>query len=109
MLRRILALALVLAASARLAAQEGILFRWTFDEGQGETVRDVTGNGFDGAMRAEWTDTPVGKGAFLDGTSGKFIRLDLPPEQRFGKGSWSFMVWVKPTQFAIESDRKSVV
>ncbi len=99
-----LLIAIVIFVSTPLAAHEnGLLLGWTFAEGQGDTVQDISGNGLDGLMRAEWVDTPDGNGAFLDGTSSKTIHVILPKELRFGKESWSFMAWVKPEQFAIES------
>lgn len=106
MFRLLLLQALALAVSATITAQEGPLIHWTFDEGPGEVVKDSSGNGLDGAMRAEWVDSPVGKAAFLDGASPHVISVKLAEDQRFGKSSWSFMAWVKPTQFEIE-DRQN--
>ncbi|MCC5845490.1 MAG: right-handed parallel beta-helix repeat-containing protein [Verrucomicrobia bacterium] len=104
MTRLITALIAVLTFWGPLAArEESLLFRWDFSEGRGNTVRDASGNGLDGILRAERIDTPDGKGVFLDGTAGRVIEVTLPEELRFGRGSWSFMAWVRPKQFAIDS------
>ena len=100
-MRRLLSSALLVFAST-LLGQDGPLLHLTFDEGTGEMVRDHSGNGLDGRMGAEWVDSPSGKAAFLDGTGARILRFELPPEKRFGTGSWSFMAWVKPHTLAIE-------
>jgi len=100
MLRHLL-ITLALAPLA-LAAQDGPLIHWTFEEGQGETVKDISGNGLDGQMGAEWAAGPSGKAALLDGTAARVITVNLPQAKRFGKGSWSFTAWVKPTELKIE-------
>ena len=104
-MRRILLPILALCAFS-LTAQDGPLIHWPFDEGQGETVKDMSGNGLDGTMGAQWVDSPSGKAAFLDGTGATVIKVNLPDEQRFGKESWSFSAWVKPQQFKI-NDRQN--
>jgi len=101
---RHLLVALILPSLA-LAAQDGPIIHWTFDEGTGRTVEDVSGNGLDGQMRAERVDGPSGKAAFLDGTPSRVITAELPKDKRFGKGSWSFTAWVKPTEFSIEDEQ----
>jgi hypothetical protein len=105
MLGRVLSLTLVLSALS-LAAQDGPLIHWTFDEGQGTVVKDVSGNGLDGTMAAQWVDSPSGKAAFLDGQSPHIISVKLPEGKKFGTGSWSFMAWVKPHQLKID-DRQN--
>ncbi|MBT3292032.1 MAG: LamG domain-containing protein, partial [Victivallales bacterium] len=104
-MRRLLLLILALSAFS-LTAQDGPLLHWTFDEGQGETVKDMSGNGLDGTMGAHWVESPSGKAAFLDGTAATVMKVNLPDEQRFGKESWSFSAWVKPQQFKI-NDRQN--
>lgn len=95
---------LVLVASAlSLSAQDDPLIHWTFEEGEGATVEDHSGNNLDGRTGAQWIDAPAGKAAFLDGTGATVIKAHLSDEQRFGKASWSFMAWVKPHQFKIDA------
>jgi hypothetical protein len=101
MLRRSLTLLLAIFAVS-LTAQEGPLLHWSFDEGPGETVKDLSGNGLDGKMGAEWVDSPMGKAAFMDGTVNRVIKVALPEDKRFGTESWSFSAWVKPHQLKID-------
>lgn len=98
-------LALV-AAGALSAADSDLLLHWRFDEGSGTLTRDLSGNGLDGTVKAEWTDSPAGKAVSLDGTSPHIVSVQIPAEKRFGKGSWSFMAMLKPVQFSID-DRQN--
>jgi hypothetical protein len=48
---------------------------------------------------ADWTDSPSGKALLFDGQPAGIIKVQLPIEQRFGKDSWTFSVWIKPRHF----------
>ncbi len=85
------------------AADDGLLLHWTFDEGQGTVVKDFSGLGSNGAMKASWGASPAGGAALLDGTPATVVSAQLPEGQRLGKDSWSVMAWVKPQQFTYES------
>lgn len=84
------------------AAQRDLLIHWNLDEGRGAVAKDRSGNGLDGAVRAAWTNSPAGSALTFNGTSSAIVSLDLPGEQRLGRGSWTFMAWVRPTRLAID-------
>jgi len=107
-MRRKLALLLcILAAAWSLrAADRDILIHWSFDEGQGTVTKDLSGNGLNGTVSAGWADSPRGKALLFDGTPKRIVKTRLPEEQRFGRASWTFMAWVKPTQLSID-DRQN--
>lgn len=65
-------------------------------------ARDLSGNGLDGAVKAEWVNSPSGKALLFNGTSAHTVSLRLPEDRRFGRGSWTFIAWVKPTRLAID-------
>jgi hypothetical protein len=96
----------LLVAGALPAAEEGVLIHWSFNEGSGAAVKDQSGNGLDGTVKADWVDSPAGKALLFDGSAAKIVSVQIPPEQRFGKDSWSFMAMLKPVQFTIE-DRQN--
>ena len=64
----IFTLALLLFFNSFTFAQDQILAKWTFDEGSGDTVHDVSGNGHHGVIQ----DAP----AWVDGVSGNALRFD---------------------------------
>ena len=82
--------------------QDGLLLHYAFDEGQGTVATDASANALNATVGAAWTDSPSGKALSLDGQSAGIVRVQIPEELRFGKGSWSFSVWLKPAQFTIE-------
>ncbi len=63
--------ALVLAlGSTAIAALPGLVGYWTFDEGQGKTARDASGNGLDGTLNGnpKWVAGQLGGALDFDGT-----------------------------------------
>jgi hypothetical protein len=99
-----LTLLMILLVCSQLGgrAQEGLLLRYSFDEGQGDVVRDLSGNGLNGETRAAWVASPVGRAVAMDGQPASIVRVQLPEAMRFGTGSWTFSAWLKPTQFHID-------
>lgn len=95
--------ALLFCASWGRAANEGLLLHWKFDEGAGSIVKDASGQGNDGAMKAQWGPSPSGSAALLDGTTATLVSTKLPEGMRLGKDSWTVMGWVKPQQFTYNS------
>jgi hypothetical protein len=87
-------------------AQDGLLLHYPFDEGAGTVAVDASENKLNGTVAAAWVDSPSGKALFFDGQSAHIVRVQVPPALRFGKGSWTFCAWLKPTQFSIE-DRQN--
>ncbi|MEK6794442.1 MAG: LamG-like jellyroll fold domain-containing protein [Spirochaetota bacterium] len=86
---------------AGVLSAEGLLIHWKFDE-SASSAKDSSGNGIDGAGKAQWVDSPSGKAFFFDGTSAGFVSAKIPEDKRFGTKSWTFSAWVKPKQFTIE-------
>lgn len=87
-------------------AQEALLLHYALDEGSGAVAADTSGSKLDGTVAAAWVDSPSGKALSLDGQSKSIVRVQVPPALRFGKDSWTFSAWLKPTQFSIE-DRQN--
>ena len=83
-------------------AQEAPMLYYPLDEGRGRVAADASGNKLDGVVDADWTDSPLGKALSFDGRPAGIIKVQLPVEQRFGKDSWTFSAWIKPSQFTID-------
>jgi len=95
-------LVLLLASAPAAPIDQDLLLHWSFDEGSGETTRDGSPNGLVGRMKAAWAEDGIGKAARFDGTGGAIVSTALPEDKRFGKSSWTFLAWVKPSQFTID-------
>ncbi len=92
----ILGLAGVPSALARVDL-EGILAAWSFDEGEGEAVFDVTGRGNDGVLvgNVEWVDGRFGSALSFDGLAA-LVEIDDPvniPEESL---AYTVSAWVNP-------------
>ena len=77
----------------------GLVGRWTFDEGKGSTVRDVSGRGNHGSVMggAKWTAGRVGGALEFDGTD-DFV--SIPNESRFDiTGSVTVAAWIRVETF----------
>ena len=98
----LLALAAQVSLGKDALTPERLLLHWSFDEGKGDTTRDLSGNGLRGLVRADWARSPSGHAVVTDGTSRKIVSVSLGEKQRFGRDSWTFMAMVKPTQFHID-------
>jgi len=94
------AVAAVMAAVGIQAAEPDLLLHWPLDEGRGAQVRDRSGQGLHGQLRADWTNSPAGRAVFLDGAPGRLIAVSLPPALRPGTNSWTFTAWVRPVELA---------
>ncbi len=103
---RMLMLSIVLiGACVTGAAEDALLLHYTFDEDAGQMATDASGNDLHGQVSAARVDSPSGAALAFDGTATGTVRLQIPPQQRFGTGSWSFSAWLKPEQFSIESSQ----
>ena len=105
-LRTIALFAILLSACVGAGAQDALLLNYAFDEGAGASAADDSDNGLDAVVTAAWADSPSGKALSFDGKSAGIARVQIPPEKRFGKESWTFSAWLKPEQFTIE-DRQN--
>lgn len=86
-----------------LFASEELLVYWNFDQGEQETVKDLSGHGLNGTVGADWALSPVGQAVMMDGTSRRVLSVTIPEGKRFGKESWTFMAMVKPVKLNIAS------
>lgn len=103
-----LMISLLLAAGTIAVAQstEGLLLHYAFNEGQGELATDSSPNKLDGKVTTQWTPSPSGHALAFDGQAAGLVKVSLPTDRRFGKGSWTYSAWLKPTQFTID-DRQN--
>jgi hypothetical protein len=99
-------LVVLLAACTGALAQDGLLLHYAFDEGAGAVATDASDNQLNGTVAAAWVESPSGKALSLDGQAPHIVRVQVPMDLRFGKDSWTFSAWLKPTQFSIE-DRQN--
>ena len=93
----------ILAAGIGSRAEDGLLLHYRLDEGDGSVATDESENRLDGVVSAEWAESPSGKALRFDGTSKGIVRVQIPPEKRFGTDSWTFSAWLKPRQFTIDA------
>jgi hypothetical protein len=84
-------------------AQEASLLYYPLDEGKGKVAADASGNKLDGVVSTAWTDSPSGKALSFNGQPSEVVRVHVPVEKRFGKNSWTFSAWVKPTEFTMDN------
>ena len=78
------------------SADESMLIYLPFDDGAGDTARDVTGHGHDGTLVGgpEWTEGEFGGALRVDGDS-NFV--DLGAKDEFAINSdMTVMLWVNP-------------
>ncbi|HET6382286.1 MAG TPA: LamG-like jellyroll fold domain-containing protein [Armatimonadota bacterium] len=101
-----LLLLILIGAAGSAGAQDALLLHYSFDDGRGTTAADTSGNRLNGVVSAAWVDSPSGKALFFDGTPSHVVSVQIPAGQRFGKGSWTFSAWLKPTRFTID-DRQN--
>jgi len=77
--------------------RDGLLGRWSLDEGSGARAADSSGMGHDGVLRgAAWAAGQFGQGLRLDGTGG---HLELPNSSRLNtlqRGPFTLAVWFEP-------------
>lgn len=100
---KILGVLLIAIAASAAAAEASMIAHWNFDEGNGATCADVSGNGYDGTLSdpATWGPGVAGSAVTFDGTeeAGKVTILDSQDDLSAGDlrsgGGWSFATWVK--------------
>ncbi len=69
---------------------------WLLDEGNGNTVKDSSGNGNDGKIvGAKWTDGKFGKALDFNGSA----KVEIPPSESIDdfREEFTYLLWVKPT------------
>ena len=80
------------------AFKENIVAAWTFEEGSGNVVGDVSGNGNDGELMggADWVDGKFGKALDFDGSTGYVL---VPFDESMGvinQGDFTLAAWYRP-------------
>jgi hypothetical protein len=71
---------------------------WNFEEGQGSTVNDTSGNGNDGiwsGLGNHWTSGKIGKAGNFTGNTAKDYVYKIPSQTV--SNNFTVSVWVKPT------------
>ena len=69
---------------------------WLLNEGNGNTVEDLSGNGNDGTIvGAKWTDGQSGKALEFDGQSHVEIPASATTDDY--QDGFTYLIWVKPT------------
>lgn len=69
---------------------------WLFDEGQGKTAADLSGNGNDGELKegAKWDTGKFGQGVVFDG---KDDYVEIAPSPLFNPEVFTVTFWMHPT------------
>jgi len=76
----------------------GLVGYWSFEEGTGTNVGDMSGNGRNGTFGAgmtesDWVDGKLGKALEFDGGSNDYVSV---PNNGLGLTSWTISAWVYP-------------
>ncbi|MEM6582905.1 MAG: LamG-like jellyroll fold domain-containing protein [Pseudomonadota bacterium] len=96
---------LTLAAFDLRAFDESLIAHWPMDEGAGDSVEDVSGNGYQGVLdRVSWARStsdrdPRRWGAFFSG-AGSITTGDFPVPDQF-----TITAWISPDESELENDR----
>ena len=79
-------------------AMEKPIIYFSFDSIQGDTVKDLSGNGNDGKTEANPSviDGKVGKALEFAGSRVGFVSSDTISTEIFKNGSFTIVLWVKP-------------
>ena len=79
---------------------------WKFDEGKGDTTKDVSGNGNDGTLinKPKWVDGKFGKALEFDGSS--FVDMGNDESLQFD-GNVTIVFWVNPE--SVSAGRQNLV
>ena len=66
---------------------------WLFDEGSGDTAKDISGNGHDGTLvgDTEWTDAKHGKGLDFGGKAANYVKV--PHADDLNLEEWTIEGW----------------
>ena len=76
---------------------ESAIAVWQFDDGQGETARDFTGNGHTATLQngVKWTNGKFGGGLSFDGKN-DYVSIAESPDWDLGDGDFTIMLWFYP-------------
>lgn len=87
---------MILAGVALGIDPNNVVAMWLFDEGQGKTVRDSTGNGNDGTINGDpkWVDGRFGKGLEFDGAD-DYIAVSDSDSLDVNGDQITIVAWIK--------------
>ncbi len=80
-----------------MAAEEGLIAYYPFDEGTGQVIKDMSGNNHDGELvgTARWVDGKYGKAIEFDGSTSY---VEVPDADDFAiETNITFAAWFKPS------------
>ena len=81
-------------ASRALPGSSGLVAHWTFDEGEGDTAKDVTGHGHDATLaNVDWVPSPRGHALRFDSKDDLAQYANV--ETMMLSGDMTLAVWVK--------------
>ncbi|MFC1719289.1 hypothetical protein ACFL6S_36910 [Candidatus Poribacteria bacterium] len=86
-----------LTTGSGYAFRDNIVAAWTFEEGSGKVVGDVSGNGNDGELMggAKWVDGKFSKALDFDGSS-NYIEVPFDESMRvINEGDFTIAAWYK--------------
>jgi hypothetical protein len=90
----VLALCAALPSAAEESRPEGLVAHWTFAEGAGAVLHDVSGQGHDGALhRVDWATSPSGPGLAF-GRSDSYVDCGDRAELKIA-GDLTIEAWVR--------------
>ena len=106
-----------LLAFTSLKAEElidNLVLAFSFEEGAGETIKDLSGQGNNGIINgnAKWVEGPLGEALYFDGAT-----YVVAPHIAFDNRSFTVQLWVKPeiavdevvfSQYELNSDNMSL-
>jgi len=91
------------AADKKTVKEDGLVAYWSFDEGKGTAVKDLSGNGNNLEIENQWTKGKVGSALLFEGND-SIISIEDQENFTFENG-FSIMAWIKVND---ESDYQSV-
>lgn len=94
--------AVAFLAAATAASAQAPLLHYSFDGDPAGQCLDLSGSELHATAGGSAVDSPLGQAMFFDGTADTVVRVELPPQARFGAGSWSFLAWLRPERLAID-------
>lgn len=101
-MKRFIASMFALAIPAGLAfgvAPEGVIGIWLFDEGEGDVLKDVSGNGNDGTIvNAQWIEGVRGKALKFDGSG--YVEIPASETLNSIENEISVLAWVRVDAWA---------
>jgi hypothetical protein len=87
---------------------ESVVGIWLLDEGQGDVVEDISGNGNHGEIvGATWTDGKFGKGLLFEG--GSYVAIPASETIDDYMDGFTYLIWVKPTGPPADSSYTRVI